>query len=113
MITAVFLLLLTCVCTTSGQMKTQPEVSEECIAANATLLGDTDCNSAYTQFLLTAGLGSPIEQSVVDQVCNAGTCRSQIQNFLNNCSGFGLDEVSKGRYRIWPGSDMVIIGRQA
>ena len=96
MITVVFLALLACACTTSGQMKTQQPPSAECIAANATLRGDSDCNLAYAQFLFSAGFGSPIEQSVVDQVCNAGTCRSQIQSFLNNCSGFGLDdEVSQ------------------
>jgi len=88
MIAAAILLLLSCVCATSGQM-TQP--SAQCITANSTLMADTNCYGAYQAFLGGVGLGFSIDQSSFDQVCMEGTCRSEILDYQRNCAG--IDEV--------------------
>ena len=89
MITVAFLAFLACICVARGQMTQEP--SAQCIAANSTLMADSNCYNAYQAFLLGVGLGSSIDQSIFDQVCMEGTCRSEILDFQNSCAG--LEEV--------------------
>jgi len=80
MIVAAFsLTLLATVCICSGQ--------QSCDSANATLMADTACYTAYQTFLAGVGIGFSVDQSTFNQVCMEGTCRSQILDFQSSCAG--------------------------